>query len=103
MKIQDNKAVSGGGDFTTSASEIVPVLSHYKTEPDQYWALPGPGQELQGLKRGVLYGLIRDREIISVSVRRRGRLRGRRLILASSLIRYLNRLREEQNPKEEAK
>jgi hypothetical protein len=103
MKIQNNRAVGEGGEFATSPPEATPVFPHDKTEPEDYWAMPGPGRELQGLKRGVLYGLIRDREIISVSVRRRGRSRGRRLILAESVRAYLRRLREEQNPKEEAK
>ena len=103
MNIQNNKAVGGGGELTTSPPEPAPVFPHDETEPENYWAMPGPGQELQGLKRGVLYGLIRDREIISVSVRRRNRSRGRRLILAESVRAYLRRLREEQNPKEEAK
>ena len=91
----ESKAASGSREFTTSAPEIVPVLAHYKIEPE-YLAMPGPGQTLEGLRRGALYCLWKDGEIDIISVRRRDRSRGRRLIVASTLRAYLARLREEQ-------
>ena len=96
MIVQNNSAASGRGESITSATEAAPVASQYKNTPDEYWAMPGPGRELQGLKRGALYSLLRDREIESIVVLRRGKKRGRRLIVASSLLAYLHRLRKEQ-------
>jgi len=87
-------AASGGGEFTTSAPEIAPVPAH-PNEPE-FYAMPGPGQVLQGLRRGALYCLWRDGEIETISVRRKGKARGRRLIVAQSLRNYLRRLRDEQ-------
>jgi len=99
VKITNNKAVGGGGEFTTSAPVVVPVLAHYQIEPE-FYAMPGPGQSesYSGLRRGALYALWRDGEIETISVRRKGRSRGRRLIVGDSLRSYLRRLREEQNP-----
>ena len=59
--------------------------------------MPGPGQTLQGCRRGLLYSLIRDCEIESISLRRKGHSRGRRLIYLPSLMATLRRLRAEQN------
>jgi hypothetical protein len=92
---EDINAVSSGGEFTTTAPVVVPLLA-YGNEPE-FWAMPGPGQTLQGLRRGVLYGLWRDGEIQTISVRRKGHSRGRRLIVAESLRNYLRRLQQEQN------
>lgn len=98
-----NKAASSGGELITTATAVVPVLAQYKTEPE-FWAMPSIGQTLEGLRRGALYCLWRDGEIETVSVRRKGHTRGRRLIVAESLRNYLRRLREEQNgAKEETK
>lgn len=92
-----NNAAGGGGELT-SAPVVVPVLAQYNIEPDAlYWAMPAPGQTLQGLRRGCLYSLIRDGEVASFVVRRKNRSRGRRLIVAESLANYLRRLRDEQN------
>jgi hypothetical protein len=87
--------VSESGEFTTFAPEIAPVPAQSPSEPE-FYAMPGPGHTLEGLRRGALYCLWRDGEIETVSVRRRGKTRGRRLIVASSLKNYLRRLREEQ-------
>ncbi|MGI8482439.1 MAG: hypothetical protein ACR2MF_10325 [Chthoniobacterales bacterium] len=99
MTIQNNKAASGGGEFSTSAPEV-PVLAHYKFEPNEpeFYSMPSVGQTCNGLRRGALYCLWRDGEIETISVRRKGRARGRRLIVGDSLRKYLRRLREEQNP-----
>jgi hypothetical protein len=89
-----SNAASGRREFTTSAPEAVPV----PVQPNdvEFWAMPGPGQTLQGLRRGALYCLWRDGLIETVSVRRLGRSRGRRLVVAATLRNYLNRLRSEQ-------
>jgi hypothetical protein len=96
MSIQgiQNNAASGSGEFTTSAPEAAPVPA--QPNEVEFWAMPGPGQTLQGLRRGALYCLWKDGEIETVSCRRRGRSRGRRLIVASTLRNYLRRLRNEQ-------
>jgi hypothetical protein len=95
---KSNKAAVGGGDFTTSAPEIVPVLAQYKIEPNEFLPMPGPGQicPYSGLRRGALYGLWKDGLIETIALRRKGRSRGRRLIVAESLRNYLRRLRHEQ-------
>jgi hypothetical protein len=91
----NTSAVGRGGEFTTSAPEIAPIPAQSSNEPE-FYAMPGPGQVLEGLRRGALYCLWRDGEIETVSVRRRGKTRGRRLIVAESLRNYLRRLRQEQ-------
>ena len=92
---KETEAVSGGGNqFTTSAPEAAPVPA--QANEIEFWAMPGPGQTLQGLRRGALYCLWRDGLIETVSVRRKGRSRGRRLVVASTLRNYLRRLRSEQ-------
>jgi hypothetical protein len=96
MSIQgiQNNAVGGGGEFTTSAPEAAPGPA--QPNESEFWAMPGPGQTLEGLRRGALYCLWRDGEIETVSVRRKGKSRGRRLVVASTLRNYLRRLRSEQ-------
>ncbi len=94
MSIQNNQAAGSRGEFTTA--EVAPAAAQQSDA--EFWAMPAPGQTLQGLRRGALYSLISDSEIESVSVRRKGHTRGRRLIVAESLRNYLRRLREEQNP-----
>lgn len=105
MNTQDNKAVGGRGEFTTSAPEIAPVVAQYKVEPNEFLPMPGPGQTCpySGLRRGALYALWRDGEIEAIAVRRKGRARGRRLIVAETLRNYLRRLRQEQCPIAHAK
>lgn len=93
--MKTNETVRGGGEFTTSAPDVAPVLAQSPNEPE-FFAMPGPGQVLEGLRRGALYCLWRDGEIETVSVRRKGKARGRRLIVAESLRNYLRSLRQEQ-------
>ena len=99
MNVQDNKAAGGRGEFTTSAPEIVPVLAQYKIEPNEFLPMPGPGQTCpySGLRRGALYALWREGLIQTISLRRKNRSRGRRLIVAESLRKYLRQLDAEQN------
>lgn len=92
MKTQDKD------EFITSAPEVAPVQAQQPNEPE-FYSMPAVGETLEGLRRGALYCLWKDGEIETVSVRRKGRTRGRRLIVAQSLRDYLRRLRAEQNPK----
>jgi hypothetical protein len=55
-------------------------------------------QRLFGLKRGTLYNLIEEGHIKSVSLRRRGQVKGVRLIYLQSVSDYLHELMDEQNP-----
>ncbi len=102
MRVQDvpmpneATAASGGGEFT-SAPVVVPVLARNEPNEPEFYPMPSVGQTLHGLRRGALYCLWRDGEIETISVRRKGRARGRRLIVGESLRKYLRRLREEQN------
>ena len=89
------KAASGRGHEFTSAP-VVPVVGQQQSNEPEFWSMPGPGQTLEGLRRGALYCLWKDGLIETVSVRRKGRSRGRRLIVAESLRNYLRRLRQEQ-------
>jgi len=55
-------------------------------------------QRLFGLKRPTVYNLIAEGLIKSVSLRRRGQMKGVRLIYLQSVSEYLHRLMDEQNP-----
>jgi hypothetical protein len=96
MNIQNNKAVGGAGEFTSSPPEIAPIPDAVSNEVE-FYSMPSSGQTLQGLRRGALYCLWKDGLIETISVRRKGKGRGRRLIVAESLRKYLRRLRAEQN------
>jgi len=95
MKASNINAESGSG-FTASA----PAVQAQQTNEPEFYSMPSSSQTLEGLKRGALYCLWRDGEIETVSVRRKGKTRGRRLVVASTLKAYLRRLREEQNPQQ---
>ena len=68
------------------------------TEPPEFIPMPPVGQTCPytGLRRGLLYALWQDGEIESVSLRRRGKVRGRRFFVYATVKAYLNRKREEQ-------
>ena len=55
-------------------------------------------QHLFGIKRGTLYNLIQGGEVKSVMLRRKGSVKGCRLIFLQSVSEYLHRLMDEQNP-----
>ena len=101
MNIVNNNAASGAGDQFTSAP-VAPVAGQQLNEPE-FYAMPGPGQVLEGLRRGALYCLWHDGEIETIAVRRKGKTRGRRLIVAESLKNYLRHLRQEQCASPQAK
>jgi hypothetical protein len=69
-------------------------------EPE-FIAMPAPGKTCpySGLQRGMLYSLLREGVIRSVTLRRPDTTRGRRLIVLSSLKAYLRKLDAEQNGK----
>ena len=92
----NSNAASGSGEFTTAAPAIAPVMVQCGAEKPEFYAMPVGSQTLEGLKRGCLYSLWHAGEIQTVSVRLRGRSRGRRLIVAETLRAYLSRLRQEQ-------
>jgi hypothetical protein len=100
MKIQNNKAVGGGGEFTASAPVAAPVRVAAPIE-FEFLPMPGPGQvcPYSGLRRGALYALWHEGLIETISIRRKGRARGRRLIVAETLRNYLRGLRAEQSGK----
>jgi hypothetical protein len=91
-------AVSGGGEFITSAPVIAPVMAQCGAEFPEFLPMPSPGQTCRysGLRRGVLYQLAKEGLIETISIRRKGRARGRRLIVAETLRNYLRGLRAEQ-------
>ena len=60
------------------------------------WGRVADVQRLLGIKRGTLYTLIASGHIKSVSMRRKGNVRGCRLILLSSVAAYLQSLLETQ-------
>lgn len=65
---------------------------------EEWYRLPHPkGGRLFGLSRSVLYKLAQEGHIKSVSLRKRGTMRGVRLIYGPSLQEFLMRQLEEQN------
>ena len=64
----------------------------------EFLRFPRPGQvePISGLRRSQLYELVKEGLIRSVSLRRPGKIRGTRLIVADSLRAYLRGLTEEQ-------
>jgi hypothetical protein len=97
------EVASGDGEQFTTLDVAPSQAQQPPNEPVEFYSMPSGGQTLQGLRRGVLYGLARDRLIETISVRRKGKSRGRRLIVAESLKKYLRRLRAEQNANANAK
>ncbi len=55
----------------------------------EFLPMPRPGQYCEGLGRAYLYKLAHEGKIQTVSLRERGKLRGKRLIVAESLRTYL--------------
>jgi hypothetical protein len=71
-----------------TTSQIQPTSGAIKPE---FLPLPRPGTvcPVCGLGRSFLYQLINDGRIQSVSLRQRGKARGKRLIVADSVLEYL--------------
>lgn len=97
-------AASGTGLKNSSATFAAPSIAAPVTvgtvEPE-FTALPSPSQvePYSGLRRGMLYQLAREGHIRTVSLRRPGATRGRRLIVLSTLKNYLRGLDANQNTK----
>lgn len=62
----------------------------------EFYPLPPSGHTLHGLRRSHLYALAREGVIKSISLRSKGKRRGRRLIVAESLLAYLRGLEAQQ-------
>jgi hypothetical protein len=102
MNIHATNAASGSGPELTTAPVAAPILAAVNPTPE-FVAMPGPGQvcPYSGLKRGMLYQLTKEGLIRTVSLRRKGTTRARRLIVFSSLMAYLRGLDAEQNQSRE--
>ena len=91
-------AIQAPQHTTAPITVAAPVPSASGIEAE-FVAMPGPGQvcPYSNLKRGALYALCRDGLIQTVSLRREGTTRGRRLIVLTSLKAYLRGLNALQN------
>jgi len=58
--------------------------------PGVEWVRPGDVRTRYGLGRSLLYELIKSGEVHSVSLRRKGRATGCRLVSAASLTQWIN-------------
>lgn len=92
MKLENLNVEVGSGELTSAP----PIAAPVPAQSPEFYALPRVGETLEGLRRGSLYSLAKEGEIQLVRVRLRGRSRGRTLVVAESLYRYLRRLRQEQ-------
>ena len=92
MKLGNLNAEVGSGELTS----VPPVAAPVPAQSAEFWGLPRANETLQGLRRGSLYSLWKTDEIQMISVRLRGKGRGRRLVVAETLMSYLRRLRHEQ-------
>ena len=79
----DKKADAGTASFTTA-----PIAATWGVDPE-FIDLPGL-QRVFGIKRSLAYVLISEGAIKSVSLRRRGYLRGKRLVDVASVRDFLN-------------
>ena len=93
------KSASESGAENTFAPVTVPVVATAHSPLPEFVAMPAPGQvcPFSGLKRGMLYQLDKEGLIRTVSLRRKGTTRARRLIVLSSLLEYLRGLDAAQN------
>jgi hypothetical protein len=73
----------------------VDIPRHLQT--DEWGRLPKPGQRLMGLTRTTLLEIIQDPQsgVKSAVIRKRGRVRGIRLIFLPSLLSYFERLADQ--------
>jgi len=73
-----------------NTTDKISTCSGAVTSPE-FFALPRPGMvcPVCGLGRSYLYKLLRDGQIRSVSLRERGKTRGKRLLVADSVLGYL--------------
>jgi hypothetical protein len=91
MRKLDTKKDGGTTAFTTQ-----PVAASWGVDPE-FVDLPGL-QSRFGIKRSLAYLLIADGAIKSVSLRRRGTLKGKRLVCVESVRIFLkSRMRDGEN------
>lgn len=83
------RALTSAPLFATVAAPAVP----------EFLRMPPPAgfEPFSGLRRGLLYELLREGKVRSVCLRKPGAQRGVRLIEAASLFGYLRKLCDEQN------
>lgn len=91
---------TGQSNATTAATSIAAPVTPGGIEPE-FTPMPSPSQvePYSGLRRGLLYQLWREKKIETVSLRMPGKTRGRRLIVLSTLKKFLRDLNAEQNAK----
>ena len=90
--METNKTPAGISGLTNNVRVCaVPVNAR-----PEFLELPPQGRicSTSGLKRGMLYQLISDRKVESIVIRKRGKQRGKRLIVTDSLLSYLHGLKE---------
>lgn len=77
--------------MTTQMLTTSSILAASGAVKPEFLALPRPGTvcPVCGLGRSYLYQLITEGKIQSVSLRQRGKTRGKRLIVADSVLTYL--------------
>jgi hypothetical protein len=87
---------------STDVSTAVPPLSHYGLYPNvaaqkfvdapcPEFADAGGVEKLFGIRRSLAFRLLADNEIRGVSIRQRGRIRGKRLFDCASIREFLSR------------
>gem|GEM_PF-3279100 len=86
-----NKSISGPNYAETVAGDN-PAIAE--------WIRP-PRNRLYGLSRGFWYARVADGHVRTVTLRKKGALRGARLWYGPDVRAYLQRLLDEQNPKKE--
>ncbi len=97
-KVAAEVAGKSNSSSTFAAPSVAAPVTHAVIEPD-FTAFPPQGQvePYSSLRRGMLYALESEGLIETVSLRRPGKARGRKLIVLRSLKSYLEGLRREQN------
>jgi hypothetical protein len=83
--------------FTTGPAVALPTSAPSRPE---FVRMPRPGQfePYSGLRRSQLYQLADEGLIQTITLRRRNKVRGTRLIVFDSLMAYLHGLKATQNP-----
>ncbi len=101
MTTNDAPTAARDSGEMTIAPVAAPAPAAAKHTLPEFVAMPAPGQveQYSGLKRGMLYQLAKEGLIRTVSLRRTGTTRARRLIVLDSLMRYLRGLDAAQNSK----
>lgn len=95
---EQQNAVRADGEITACPSDEAAGASNLRVKPSpvppEWIRLPKSGTQCphSGLSRSVMFGLVREGKIRSVVLRRRGKLRGTRLVEYQSLMTFLRNL-----------